>query len=128
MDVLGIEVEVEAKVFDLEDLWKQRQRALEREEKSMQDFEKMNVDEREALESIIDQALIKLREDKSWLPYSLEVKEGASIDVSLRFLFSDISMEIIKRRTQELKQLSEATESTRQMVEELESAQDAPSN
>lgn len=111
--------DVEAVVFDLEDLWEQRQKALEEEEQSMAKYKTLDEDVREALADLIDQALQKMREDKSWLPYAIDLREGSVIDVRVRILFSDITEEIIRRRAAERAQILDAKEGTAAMIAEL---------
>lgn len=117
---MTVKIEVEHHVYELEDLWEQRQAGLEQEEKSLKGYEGMNDEYREALADLVDQALEKMRADKSWLPYSLDVQEGSCVDVKVRILFSDITEEIIKRRATERKQILEARDDTEHMIVELE--------
>lgn len=113
------EHDVKFQVFGLEELWEQRQKALEEEESSMKSYEGLEGDVREALADLVDQALDKMKADKTWLPYSIELKEGTCIDVKVRVLFSDITEEIIRRRAAERAEIMRAKEGTRELIEDL---------
>jgi len=111
---------IELNVFDMESLWEQRQSDLQAEEESFEGWQKLSEETRDALVELVDQALQKMRENKDWVPYSLEIEEGSVIDVKIRILFSDITDEIVKRRAVEQGRILEARDDTAAMIDELE--------
>lgn len=117
-----MKVTASSKVHPLEDLWVQRQKAQQQEETSYKKWTEMPQDHRTALESILNEALHKMAQDKSWLPYSIEFCEGGVVDINIRIVFSDITEEILKRHEEESREIATAQESTERMLTELERA------
>lgn len=103
------------------EIWEQKDVWFNQANTSREEFEKMADEKREALERMVTGALERMHDRiPDWLPESLTVEGGNYIDVSLRFLFTDIDKEIDRNEQATSFQIKGAVEETKKALAELE--------
>lgn len=117
-------LEVDTKMLSPADVWRDKDEFTEREQKSRQDWEKMNTEQRAAVIKVIERSLDRLRDTADiWVPASLSVKSGSAIDIKFRLMFTDIEDEIKREEFITSRTIAEAADNTKKLIAELEASE-----
>lgn len=119
-----LELEVSCATLDPSTIWADKDEWIEREAKSIEDWNNMDEETRAAVIDIIDRSLQRMRDRIDvWAPASLTIEQGDYIDVKFRLIFSDMEREKSAQLELTQRRLEEAQEQVRRLTEDLESRQ-----
>jgi len=102
------------------EIWEQKDDWFNKAKDSREVWEKMPDEKREALERMVRGAIERMHDRiPEWLPEALAVEGGQFVDVSMRFLFTDIDKEIDRNEKATSFQIKAATNEALTALKEI---------